>query len=92
MRKSAPLVQSGDKYCFCCSTIKATSEFYRNRSTRDGFTSQCKPCVRETQAQSRLIKLRVQATAEFIAARHSGGMIELPAAIDELAGLIGAAV
>lgn len=85
MRKIGPLVQSGDKYCFRCKSVKTTGEFYRHRNSRDGLSTQCKPCVTATQAQSRLAKVRLQATLEFITARNGSGMIELPTVLAGMA-------
>jgi hypothetical protein len=35
------------KICPQCKISKLTSEFYRNRSTKDGLTVYCKPCIKE---------------------------------------------
>jgi len=32
------------KHCHKCDTTKNTSEFYKNKSTKDGFQAQCKSC------------------------------------------------
>jgi hypothetical protein len=82
MRKIGPLVQRGDKYCFRCQTIKAEGEFYRHRSTHDRLSTQCKPCVKATQAQSRVVKARLQALAKFMAERRGNSMLALPDTIE----------
>ena len=32
--------------CSCCKLVKSTTEFYKNRSKKDGFTTECKLCNR----------------------------------------------
>lgn len=36
------------KHCNKCDTTKATTEFYKNASKKDGLQSICKPCTNET--------------------------------------------
>ena len=83
MFKNAPLVQSGEKYCHRCQTAKPVSGFYRNHSTPDGHTSQCKSCARETAKQSRLTKLRLEATMRYTASLKAGHRIELPELLED---------
>ena len=42
-----------EKRCCICKEIKPYSEFYNNRSTKDGKGSECKECRRATQKESR---------------------------------------
>jgi len=44
MFKRKPPVAAGRKYCCACKSAKPLAEFYRNRSQRDGYDSQCKGC------------------------------------------------
>lgn len=85
MYKRAPLVQPGDKFCFCCSSVKPHADFYRCRTKPDGLSSQCKPCARETSKQSAAIKRRLQAAVETIKARSGQGGLELPS---DLSGFV----
>ena len=38
-----------EKVCTVCQESKSTSEFYRDASRSDGFTSRCKTCVKQYQ-------------------------------------------
>jgi hypothetical protein len=41
---SACLPTPGERRCGKCREVKSTSEFPRNRTTKSGFHSYCKPC------------------------------------------------
>ncbi len=69
-RKTGPIVSQGDKHCFKCATTKREGEFSRNRSAPDGRASQCKPCARETRAETRVKKKRI---AAFVASCRTRG-------------------
>lgn len=45
-RKPPVPVPPGHRYCFTCATLKAHSEFHRDRAARDGRCSNCKDCTR----------------------------------------------
>lgn len=36
------------KQCSKCHDVKPRDRFFRNRTTKDGLTSQCKPCHGDT--------------------------------------------
>jgi hypothetical protein len=38
-----------EKICPCCGIPKPTSEFYKNKSAKDGLSSYCKPCQNKAQ-------------------------------------------
>ena len=42
VRKAAP---EGSKYCPGCTEVKPHSEWNRNRASRDGWASYCRPCL-----------------------------------------------
>jgi hypothetical protein len=52
--RAAPARQ---KHCGACDTTKPETEFYRNRSTADGLSRQCKPCANAAVAASHAKKL-----------------------------------
>lgn len=35
-----------DKKCYVCKEVKSLSEFYRNRSKKDGYKLECKACCK----------------------------------------------
>lgn len=41
------------KKCSRCNEVKATSEFYRNRTVRSGLDSRCKECCKSWQRETR---------------------------------------
>ena len=77
MFKRAPNLQRGYKYCHRCESAKLDADFSRNRATPDGLASQCKPCAKARQTQSRINKLRVQAVVDYVTQRNGTAMIEL---------------
>jgi len=40
------------KKCCTCGEVKGVTEFHKNRSTRDGLQSACKPCMRAAVRRS----------------------------------------
>lgn len=45
------------KRCSSCGLSKPPSEFWKNKSTKDGLQRQCKPCLLECQRKSKEAKL-----------------------------------
>ena len=45
--------QTPTKKCGKCKTVKAVTEFTKNRSTKDGLRYECKPCMRVQKFQLR---------------------------------------
>lgn len=41
------------KKCSKCKEIKEFSEFYKNRSTKSGYGSNCKSCVKDYSIKNR---------------------------------------
>jgi hypothetical protein len=77
MRRNAPLVQAGDKYCFRCATAKPVGEFYAVPSKPDGRDSRCKPCAREASRQSQATRKRLDALYQFFKDRKGTSGIDL---------------
>lgn len=46
------------KTCFSCKRIKPVSEFYKNRSTKDGFQAACVECQKTQDKSESRIKAR----------------------------------
>ena len=57
-------VPPGHKYCHSCSTVHPLGGFYRNRSTPDGLTSQCRECAKVSGRKSRAMQKLIEETAE----------------------------
>ncbi len=43
-----------DKKCVCCGEIKLIDDFYQAISCKDGYTNQCKKCIRRKKTDRRL--------------------------------------
>lgn len=66
----------GMKYCARCDTVKAVSEFGRNRSRKDGIATYCRPCYAAVIAENKrrkhggqrnyLLKLRYGVTEQEV--------------------------
>lgn len=65
--RRSPNVQVSDKYCFRCQSVKPKTDFYRQTSNRDGYTSHCKECVKLGRKQSYLIKARIAEATQRLA-------------------------
>ena len=47
------IVERAEKRCIECGEVKALSQFYRNKSGRDGYKARCKTCHRRSSDAAR---------------------------------------
>ena len=50
---------SETKFCTNCKQIKSTTDFYKNRSTKDGLSTTCKICDKERSGKRWNIRKRM---------------------------------
>jgi hypothetical protein len=79
MKRNAPPVAPGHKYCFRCATGKPVAEFYAVPSRPDGRDARCKVCAREASKESYAIRRCLQALYQSCQARQGGAQIDLHA-------------
>lgn len=54
-----------EKHCPKCERTKSLSEFYRNKSRKDGLSSYCKDCEREYKSSPHMRAVAVRATTRY---------------------------
>lgn len=42
------------KICTCCNTTKETNQFNKNKTKKDGLSSECKECIKIYKKEYRL--------------------------------------
>jgi hypothetical protein len=47
------ITKEGAKRCCCCGEVKALSEFYKNKTTKDGLADNCKNCAKAYREKHR---------------------------------------
>lgn len=83
-RRTTPLPEpapDGHKRCNICKEIKPLTEFYRNRTVRDGYHGACKICHRISSReviQRNISKLESQNTKECIRCKQNKLLIDFP--------------
>lgn len=79
MRRNAPPVQQGEKYCFRCATVKPVTDFYTDAHTPDGRNSRCKPCAKDASRESRAIRADLERLCRVFEKRSGDPRIDLGA-------------
>lgn len=79
-------VPQGHKRCPACSGVKPTGDFPRNRSTRDGRGSYCKPC-HNAKTKATYTRLYGSSRHYHLLRRYGVGSAEVEALISAQAGL-----
>ena len=59
------------KYCTKCKTSKPLSEYWKNRSTKDGYQLWCKPCWYELTSS----KLSGKSRGKYLRMRRNGNLM-----------------
>ena len=54
-----------NKYCKKCNNTKPVSEFYKNKSSKDGFQHWCKNCQKEYSKQPHVKKRNIEAVIRY---------------------------
>ena len=63
------------KYCRKCGTDKELDQFYKNKTSRDGYTSQCKQCLKDYAFKN---KYRISEQRKEYHQRIKNGEIKKP--------------
>jgi len=72
------LLVLGKKKCSKCFVVKSTDDFFKNKSTRDGYSGQCKTCHTEKMKEINSNKPKVRKQNLMQAVSSAKGFDSLP--------------